>query len=127
MNPARPLSAREERACLLTLAAIQFVVVVDFVAIMPLGPLLMSLYSLSDAQFAVLVSAYSFAAGASGLVVSLLVLAGAARQGPHPRAVLHRAPGRGGGGQITGYAFCGAAAVAYVLLALWLVRKLPSR
>lgn len=67
MTPAR------ERWLLLTLAAVQFTHIVDFMVMMPLGPELTRLFRLSDAEFGVLVSAYSLAAGASGLTASLFV------------------------------------------------------
>lgn len=55
------------------LAAVQFTHIVDFMVMMPLGPQLTSLFGLSDAQFGLLVSAYSLAAGASGLTASLFI------------------------------------------------------
>ena len=55
------------------LAAVQFTHIVDFMVMMPLGPQLTALFQLSDAQFGLLISAYSLAAGASGLTASLFV------------------------------------------------------
>jgi predicted MFS family arabinose efflux permease len=55
---------------LLTLAGIQFTHILDFMIMMPLGPQLTRLFGISDAQFGLLVSAYTFAAGASGLAAS---------------------------------------------------------
>jgi predicted MFS family arabinose efflux permease len=40
---------------------------------MPLGPQFTQLFNISDAKFGLLVSAYTFAAGASGLLASLYV------------------------------------------------------
>ena len=62
------LSPRRESALLLTLAGIQFTHVLDFMIMMPLGPQLTALFAISDAQFGLLVSAYTFAGGLSGLV-----------------------------------------------------------
>jgi predicted MFS family arabinose efflux permease len=62
-----------ERALLYTLAALQFTYIVDFMVMMPLGPQLTRLFGISDAQFGLLVSAYTLAAGASGLVGSTFV------------------------------------------------------
>ena len=62
-----------ERALLLTLAGIQFTYVVDFMVMMPLGPQFTQLFGISDARFGLLVSAYTLAAGASGLVASTFV------------------------------------------------------
>jgi predicted MFS family arabinose efflux permease len=62
-----------ERLVLLTLSAVQFTSIVDFMVIMPLGPQLMRVMAISPGQFALVVSAYTFAAGISGLVTSSLV------------------------------------------------------
>lgn len=71
-TPAAP-PALNERALLFTLAAIQFTYIVDFMVMMPLGPQLTQIFRISDAQFGLLVSAYTLAAGASGLVASSFV------------------------------------------------------
>jgi predicted MFS family arabinose efflux permease len=62
-----------ENALLLTLAGIQFTFIVDFMVMMPLGPQFTRLFAITDAQFGLLVSAYTLAAGASGLVASTFV------------------------------------------------------
>jgi predicted MFS family arabinose efflux permease len=67
------LSSRREFWLLLTLAGIQFTHILDFMIMMPLGPQFRQIFSISDAQFGVLVSAYTFAAGASGLLAALFV------------------------------------------------------
>lgn len=67
---AATVSATRERWLLLTLAGIQFTHIVDFMVMMPLGPQLTRLFGISDAQFGLLVSAYTFAAGVSGLLAS---------------------------------------------------------
>jgi predicted MFS family arabinose efflux permease len=67
------LTPRRELALLLTLAGIQFTHVVDFMIMMPLGPQLTELFTISDAQFGLLVSAYTFAAGISGLLAASFV------------------------------------------------------
>ena len=67
------LSARRERWLLLTLAAINFTHIVDFMIMMPLGPQFTALFGISDAQFGLLVSAYTLAAGASGLLATTYV------------------------------------------------------
>ena len=56
-----------ERLLLLTLAAIQFIHVLDSLLVMPLGPQFMRDLSLTPAMFGALVSAYSLAAAAAGL------------------------------------------------------------
>ncbi|RZI85725.1 MAG: MFS transporter [Rubrivivax sp.] len=67
------LTLQKERWLLWSLSAIQFTHIVDFMVMMPLGPQLTRLFSLSDAQFGLLVSAYSLAAGVSGLLASLVI------------------------------------------------------
>ncbi len=67
------LTPRRELWLLATLAGIQFTHIVDFMVMMPLGPQFTQLFRISDAQFGLLVSAYTFAAGASGLLASLYI------------------------------------------------------
>jgi predicted MFS family arabinose efflux permease len=67
MHPT-PQAAQRERWLLLALAGVQFTHIVDFMVMMPLGPQLTRLFAISDAQFGLLVSAYTLAAGASGLI-----------------------------------------------------------
>jgi predicted MFS family arabinose efflux permease len=67
------MTERQERWMLWCLAAVQFTHIVDFMVMMPLGPQLTRLFQLSDAQFGLLVSAYSLAAGVSGLTASLFI------------------------------------------------------
>ena len=73
MNQATPLSAKAERSLLLTLAAIQFTHILDFMIMMPLGPHLTRSFNLSVSQFGLLVSSYTLAAGASGLLAALFI------------------------------------------------------
>lgn len=63
----------DERSLLLTLAAIQFTYIVDFMVMMPLGPEFTRLFAISDARFGLLVSAYTLAAGAAGVLGSFFV------------------------------------------------------
>ena len=67
------LKPGRELLLLLTLAGIQFTHVVDFMIMMPLGPQLTALFLISDAEFGLLVSAYTFAAGVSGLLAASFV------------------------------------------------------
>jgi predicted MFS family arabinose efflux permease len=69
-SSSSPLSARRELWLLLTLAGIQFTHILDFMIMMPLGPQLRQVFGISDAKFGLLVSAYTFAAGASGLMAA---------------------------------------------------------
>ena len=73
MQDTPPRPPLNEHALLFTLAGLQFTYIVDFMVMMPLGPQLTRLFGISDAQFGLLVSAYTLAAGASGLVGSTFV------------------------------------------------------
>ena len=64
------LSRRRELWLLLTLAGIQFTHILDFMIMMPLGPQFTQLFGISDASFGLLVSAYTLAAGLSGLLAA---------------------------------------------------------
>lgn len=68
-----PLNPRRERWLLLTIAGIQFTHILDFMIMMPLGPQFTRLFGISDAQFGLLVSAYTLAAGFSGLAAATYV------------------------------------------------------
>jgi predicted MFS family arabinose efflux permease len=71
--PARGLPRWQERALLGVLSAVQFMNIVDFMLVMPLGPQLMRLFAITPAQFGILVSAYSFTAAVFGFVNALYV------------------------------------------------------
>lgn len=73
MTSASALPARREQWLLRVLAAIQFTHIVDFMVLTPLGPQLTVAFGISDAQFGLLVSAYSLAAGASGLLATFYI------------------------------------------------------
>lgn len=73
MSADLSLSRRGETFLLWVLASVQFTHIVDFMVMMPLGPALTRLFGISDARFGLLVSAYSLAAGVSGLVASTLI------------------------------------------------------
>lgn len=62
-----------ELPLLLTLAAVQFTHIVDFMIMMPLGPQFMRLFAIGPQQFGFLVSAYTLAAAASGFVAALWI------------------------------------------------------
>lgn len=67
------MPADSERALLLTLAGIQFSHVLDFMIMIPLGPLLMSELGISTHEFGLLVASYSFSAAGSGLLAATFV------------------------------------------------------
>jgi predicted MFS family arabinose efflux permease len=76
-SPSRFAAAGEraphELALLLALAAMQFTHVVDFMIMMPLGPQFMRLFGIGPQQFSYLVSAYTFAAAASGFLAAFWI------------------------------------------------------
>jgi predicted MFS family arabinose efflux permease len=70
--PPAQLSPAHERIMLLTLMALQFIMIVDFMIMMPLSSQLMAVFDIQPAQFGLLVSSYSIAAGVSSLLASSL-------------------------------------------------------
>jgi predicted MFS family arabinose efflux permease len=60
------LSPGRERATLLTLGAVQFTHILDYMIMMPLGAQLMRVFNISPAQFTYLVACYGIAAAVSG-------------------------------------------------------------
>ena len=56
---------KNEKFLLWTLAAINFIHIVDFMILMPLGPQLMRIFDISPREFGLLVSSYTFSAGIS--------------------------------------------------------------
>jgi predicted MFS family arabinose efflux permease len=67
------LTPRREAWLLLTLAGIQFTHILDFMIMMPLGPQFTALFGISNAQFGLLVSAYTLSAGVSGLMAATYI------------------------------------------------------
>lgn len=59
-----------ERALLLLLAAVQFTHIMDFMIMMPLGPQLMRVLSISASQFSLLIAAYTMTAGVIGFLAA---------------------------------------------------------
>ncbi len=67
------LSPRTERFFLLTLAGIQFSHILDFMIMMPLGPVLMAAFGIGTHEFGLLVASYSFSAAVSGILAATFV------------------------------------------------------
>lgn len=65
------LALRKERWYVVILAAIQIAHILDFVIMMPLGPVFMRVFSISPVEFSTLVSAYTFSAGIVGFLAAL--------------------------------------------------------
>ncbi|MCF8149527.1 MAG: MFS transporter [Burkholderiaceae bacterium] len=68
-----PLTPARERALLITLAGIQFVHILDFMIMMPLGPILMRELGVGTHEFGLLVSAYTFTAAFTGVLAAMFV------------------------------------------------------
>ena len=67
------LTPQREKYLLLTLAGIQFSHVLDFMIMMPLGPILMNEFGINTHEFGLLVASYSFSAALSGLFAATFV------------------------------------------------------
>ena len=68
-----PLTPQRESYLLLTLAGIQFSHILDFMIMMPLGPVLISSFGMGTHEFGLLVASYSFSAALSGLLAATFV------------------------------------------------------
>ncbi len=64
---------KAEFLLLLALGSVNFVNIIDFMIMMPLGPQLMRTFKVSPHEFGLLVSAYTFAAALSSVVGSFLI------------------------------------------------------
>ena len=69
----QPLDLRRERMLLVTLAGIQFAHILDFMIMMPLGPILMRELGVGTHEFGLLVSAYTFTAAFTGVLAAVFV------------------------------------------------------
>lgn len=64
---------KNERAVVLLLAAAQFTHILDFVLMMPLGPILIREFSISVSAFGLMVSSYTFSSAIIGLIGALWI------------------------------------------------------
>lgn len=67
------LTPQRERYLLLTLAGIQFSHILDFMIMMPLGPILIKAFGIGTHEFGLLVASYSFSAALSGLFAATFI------------------------------------------------------
>jgi predicted MFS family arabinose efflux permease len=67
------LTPQRERLFLLTLAGINFSHILDFMVMMPLGPILIRELAIGTHEFGLLVASYSFSAAASGLLAATFI------------------------------------------------------
>lgn len=63
----------QERLLLITLAAINFTNIMDFMIMMPLGPQLMRMFQITPQQFGLVVSSYTLSAGISGFFTAFMI------------------------------------------------------
>jgi predicted MFS family arabinose efflux permease len=70
-TPGSP--AMRERHLIAFLTTVQFVHMVDFVMMMPLGPMLMRSFAVGPQEFAIMVSAYTFSAAIAGILGGFLI------------------------------------------------------
>ena len=68
-TPAAPFS-RYQKTVVAMLAFLQFAVILDFMIMSPLGAVIMPALNIGPSQFGLVVSAYAFSAGASGLLTA---------------------------------------------------------
>jgi predicted MFS family arabinose efflux permease len=59
-----------QKFVVIMLAFLQFTIVLDFMILSPLGAMLIPALKITPAQFGLVVSAYAFSAGASGLLTA---------------------------------------------------------
>jgi predicted MFS family arabinose efflux permease len=69
-EPKEKTFSRYQVFIIAVLAILQFTVVLDFMVLSPLGAVLMEQLQISTSQFGLVVSAYAFSAGASGLLAA---------------------------------------------------------
>ncbi len=69
----QPLDPARERILLLTLAGVQFAHILDFMIMMPLGPILIRELAIDTHEFGLLVSSYTFSAALSGVLAATFV------------------------------------------------------
>ena len=68
-----PWTPARERWLLLTLAAVQFTTVLDFLIIIPLAPQYMEVFHITTRQFQMIVGAYGLSAGLAGLLAGFFL------------------------------------------------------
>jgi len=70
MNGKTAIFTSYEKFVIAILALLQFTVILDFMVLSPLGAILMPQMGISTSQFGLVVSAYAFSAGGSGLLAA---------------------------------------------------------
>lgn len=72
-NSTTTLSPVQERSLLFVLAAVQFMNILDFVIMMPLGPKFMAYFDISPQEFAFIVSSYTLSAALFGFLGAFFI------------------------------------------------------
>jgi len=72
-HPHPGQAKQKERFFLLALAGIQFTHILDFMIMMPLGPVFIKVLNINTHQFGLLLSSYTFAAAASGIFATYYI------------------------------------------------------
>lgn len=70
LTAAKEIFSRYQIFIIAILAILQFTIILDFMVLSPLGALLMKELDIKTSQFGLVVSAYAFSAGASGLMAA---------------------------------------------------------
>ena len=70
LTAAKETFSRYQIFIIAILAILQFTIILDFMVLSPLGALLMKELDIKTSQFGLVVSAYAFSAGASGLMAA---------------------------------------------------------
>ncbi|SEI97550.1 Predicted arabinose efflux permease, MFS family [Dyadobacter sp. SG02] len=107
MSESKPTFTGYEKFIIALLATLQFTVVLDFMVLSPLGYILLDKLSITTSQFGLVVSAYAFSAGGSGLLT-----AGFADKFDRKKLLLFFYVGF-----LVGTLFCGIAPTYHLLLA----------
>ena len=63
-----------QKIVLLILALLQFIIILDFMIIAPIGDVLMKSLDISTEQFGLVVSSYAFSAAISALVIASMIV-----------------------------------------------------
>jgi predicted MFS family arabinose efflux permease len=69
-STTNPQFSGYQKVVVAMLAFLQFAVILDFMLMSPLGALIMPALAISPKQFGLVVSAYAFSAGVSGLLTA---------------------------------------------------------
>ncbi|MEQ8687024.1 MAG: MFS transporter [Imperialibacter sp.] len=70
LSPKKRVFTQYETFVIAILAIIQFTVILDFMVLSPLGAMLLAELDITTSQFGLVVSAYAFSAGISGLLAA---------------------------------------------------------